>query len=237
MKNRKTTTDWKDKYLAALEKEERDRKQQQQIMSLLARAVMRISLIAAGVDVKLDQQLVGLRSMLSEDRVTRRDLTLVVNALEGQVKRLDSVKSERSKQLVHAFKSLVAQLNALKPKSVTKKQLNQFEKHLKRRTSNLQEYSGLVHEFSQLQKKVLDSQDQSPASKPFWHSWVPDPSSQNGGTVANDIPSNPSKDNKIPPATDTEIDDIEVIVAEEVDESDEDYIKVDSTPPKPIIVD
>lgn len=235
MKNRKVPVDWKDKYLAALDKEEENQKKQQQLMSLLSRAVLRISLIAAGVDGKLDQQLAGLRSMLSEDRVTRRDLTLVVNALEGQVKRLDVVKSERSKLLVQGFKSLVTQLNALKPTSVAKKQLSSFEKTLKKRTTNIQEYSVLIHEFSQLQKKVLDSAVKSPASKPFWHSWVPDPSAKNISAAA--AVTERSEDSEFPEIGNGEADDVEVVVAEEVDENAEDYIKVDSSRPKPIFVD
>ncbi|MFT5690972.1 MAG: diguanylate cyclase [Oceanicoccus sp.] len=235
MKNRKGPVDWKDKYLAALDKEEKNQKQQQQLMSLLSRAVMRISLIAAGVDVKLDQQLAGLRAMLSEDRVTRRDLTLVVNALEGQVKRLNAVKTERSKLLAQGFKSLVAQLNALKPKAVAKKQLSNFEKTLKKRTTNIQEYSVLIHEFSQLQKKVLDSSLQSPASKPFWHSWVPDPSVENISAGAGVTET--SGGSEFPETDNSDDDDVEVVVAEEVDENAEDYIKVDSKHPKPIIVD
>lgn len=233
MKNRKVPVDWKDKYLAALDKEERNEKQQQQLMSLLSRAVVRISLIAVGVDGKLDQQLAGLRAMLSEGRVTKRDLTLVVDALEGQVKRLDVVKTERSKLLVQGFKSLVAQLNALYPKNVAKKQLSSFEKNLKKRTANIQEYSVLVHEFSQLQKKVFDSAVQAPASKPFWHSWVPDPAAENTSAAVTET----SEDSELPEANSDAADDVEMVVAEEVDENAEDYIKVNSPQSKPIIVD
>ena len=50
-------TDWKEKYLTALEDEERRKKQSQQIMALLSRAIIRISLVADGLDGRLDQQL------------------------------------------------------------------------------------------------------------------------------------------------------------------------------------
>lgn len=148
-----STTDWKDKYLTALEQEEKRERQHRQVTELLIRAVVRISLVADGVDSQLDKQLAGLRSMLRDGSPSARDLNTVVNALEGQVKRLDTVKTERAKVLSNAFQSLVRQLKNLKPVGETKKQLGQFDKKLKQRGGSIQEYAPLINEFSELQSE------------------------------------------------------------------------------------
>jgi len=170
----RSPSDWKDKYLTALEIEERRKKQSQQTMTLLSRAIIRISLVADGVDNRLDQQLTGLRKMLSTGAIPGSKLKMLVDALEGHVKRLDRVKLERSEATQTAFKSLSGQLKALKPGADLKKQLDQFEKPLKKRSAQLQEYSALVSEYAQLQGKVLAAVDQPVLSKPFWHRWEPD---------------------------------------------------------------
>lgn len=166
-----STTDWKDKYLTALEQEEKRERQHRQVTELLIRAVVRISLVADGVDSQLDKQLAGLRSMLRDGSPSARDLNTVVNALEGQVKRLGTVKTERAKVLSNAFQSLVRQLKNLKPVGETKKQLGQFDKKLKQRGGSIQEYAPLINEFSELQSDVLEGVTQTTDSKPFWHVW------------------------------------------------------------------
>lgn len=208
MSTKKPPSDWKDKYFTALEKEEKRKNQSQQMVALLTRAVVRISLVADGLDTRLDQQLTGLRKMLSEGSIGGSKLKMLVDALEGHVKRLDKVKIERSKTTLTAYHSLVSQLKSLKPSNNFKKKLVQFEKTLKKRSAHIQEYSLLIDEFSQLQKKVLASVGQPVESKPFWHSWH---------RVQKTETSPPAK--KESPKSE----DIEVIIAEEVDESLEEY--------------
>jgi len=193
-------SDWKDKYLTALEQEERRKKQSQQTMALLSRAIVRVSLMADGLDSRLDQQLTGLRKMLSSGSIPGSKLKMLVDALEGHVKRLDRVKLERSAATQTAFKSLSGQLKALKPGSDLKKQLDQFEKPLPQRSAQLQEYPGLVTEYAQLQGKVLAAVEQPVLSKPFWHRWPP-------------ATAQPERD----------ADALEVVIAEEVDESEGAY--------------
>lgn len=164
-------SDWKEKYLDALDKQERRERQQQQLLSLLIRAVQRISLVADGIDEKLDKQLAGLRQLLREGSPSARDLKTVVNALDGQVKRIDTVKTERAKVLMSAFQSLVKQLSTLKPEKEAKQQLKRFNKNLKIRSARMQEYSALINEYSNLQKAVLEGSDTMVAGQSFWQGW------------------------------------------------------------------
>lgn len=164
-------TDWKDKYLSSLDLQEKRDRQQQQLTSLLMRALVRISLVAEGVDEKLDQQLAGLRKMLRDGSPSSRDLNTLVDALEGQVKRLDMVKDERAKVIAGAFKSLLDQLQRLKPGDKAGKKLKKLNRSLKTRSSRIQEYSSLINEMAGLTQLVLQDSGELRISKPFWHRW------------------------------------------------------------------
>jgi diguanylate cyclase len=166
------SSDWKNKYFATLEAQEKKERQLQQRMALLIQAVLRISFVAEGVDQQLDKQLKGLRHMFREGSPSSRDLNLVVEALAGQVKRLDAVKVERAKAITSAFQSLVSQLQTLKPEKEAKQQLQQLNKSLKLRSSQIQHYSALVNDYAKVQREVLSERNIKRVSKPFWHHWV-----------------------------------------------------------------
>ena len=165
------TRDWKDKYLTELEKQEKRERQHLQMVELLVKAVVRISLVADGVDPQLDKQLSGLRNMLREGISSGRDLNTVVNALEGQVKRLDVVKGERAKVLVGAFQSLTSQLKGLSSDKEARQQLKRFSKNLKTRSARIHEYSVLINEFATLQQSVLADHGNQSSGRAFWQGW------------------------------------------------------------------
>ena len=167
-----SNNDWKEKYLDTLDKQEQQERQHQQLMALLVKAVVRISLVAEGIDQQLDKQLSGLRQMFRDGGPSGRDLNTVVDALEGQVKRLDTVKSERAKVISGAFRTLVSQLQALKPEKDAKQQLQRLNKSLKTRSKHIQEYSALINDYARVQQDVLNERNIARVSKPFWHSWV-----------------------------------------------------------------
>ncbi len=165
-------TEWKDKYFSALEEQEKRDRAQQQLTGLLMRAVMRISLVADGVDESVDQQLAGLRHILRDGNPSRGELNTVVDALEGQVKRLDMVKDERAKAVVHAFTRMVRQLEQLGPERDQKQQLGKLRKSVKQRAGRIQEYPSLINEYARVQQAILQDGDALRISKPFWHRWV-----------------------------------------------------------------
>jgi len=95
-----SSRDWKDKYLTELERQEKRQRQHQNMVDLLLKAIVRISLIADGMDQQLDKQLSGLRNLLRDGTPSGRDLNTMVSALDGQAKRMDVVKSERAAVLI-----------------------------------------------------------------------------------------------------------------------------------------
>ena len=176
--NRKTSpntqNEWKDKYLEALDEQEKRDRQQQQMVALLFKAVLRLSVVAEGVDQQLDKQLAGMRQMFRDGGPSGSDLNTVVQALEGQVKRMDIVKDERAKSIVQGFQLLVTTLQNLKPEKDAAQQLKRLNKSLKIRSGSVQEYSILVNEFAKVQREVLDEKNIQRVSKPFWHQWTAD---------------------------------------------------------------
>lgn len=164
------SSDWKTKYLENLDQQDRQERQHQQMMALLIRAVVRISLVADGIDSKLDKQLAGLRQMLRDEAPSSKDLNTVIEALEGQVKRLDTVKTERTKVITQSFESLVSQLKKLRPQKQAASALGKLGKNIKSRSGLIQEYSALLNELATVQQTVLEGSELR-ASKPFWHSW------------------------------------------------------------------
>lgn len=169
-------SDWKNKYLETLDLQDKQERQHQQMMALLIRAVVRISLVADGVDSKLDKQLAGLRQILRDGEPSGRDLNTVVDALEGQVKRLDTVKTERTRVITQSFESLVLQLKKLKPQKEAAAVLGKLGKSVKSRGGLIQEYSALLNELAKVQQTVLEGTELR-ASKPFWHTWFNEPAS------------------------------------------------------------
>ncbi|ARN74077.1 GGDEF domain-containing protein [Oceanicoccus sagamiensis] len=174
--NRKTSpndqSDWKDKYLDALDEQEKRDRQQQKLTALLVKAVLRLSMVAEGVDQQLDKQLAGMRQMFRDGGPSGSDLNTVVQALEGQVKRMDIVRDERAKSIVQGFQLLLTTLQNLKPEKEAAEQLKRLNKNLKTRSSSVQEYSVLLNEFAKAQQQVLDEKNIQRVSKPFWHQWT-----------------------------------------------------------------
>ncbi len=164
-------SDWKDKYLDALDEQEKRDRQQQHMTALLVKAVMRISMVAEGIDQQLDKQLAGMRQMFRDGGPSGRDLNTVVDALKGQVKRMDIVKDERSKSIVQGFQLLVSTLQNLKPEKEAAQQLKRLTKTLSTRSGSVQEYSVLINEYAKVQQEVLDERNIHRVSKPFWHQW------------------------------------------------------------------
>ena len=162
--------DWKSKYLSALAQEEKREEKFQKMIGLLVRAAVRMSMVAEGVDKQLDQQLSGLRQILRETP-SSRDLTTLVSALDGQVKRLEDVKSERAKTLATTFTAISKQLKTLKPEKSTVAQLKKFEKSLKARSGKIYEYPPLIKELAKLQQAAFETMDKPESKGAFWSQW------------------------------------------------------------------
>lgn len=183
--------DWKQKYLDNLDQQQARDQQQQQLLSLLVKALMRLSLLAEGADPQLDTQLSGLRAMLRDSGLSAATLTTALDALDGQTKRIDTVKTERGKAIAAGFRTLVGQLQQLQPEKTARQQLQQLARQLKARSQQVPHYSALLNEYAKVQAEVLSERNIRRVSKPFWHQWQPDLTADNA-VVDDSAPSAPS---------------------------------------------
>jgi diguanylate cyclase len=166
------STDWKYKYLQALDDHEVSQRQLKKIAALQNRGLIRLSMIAEGIDSELDKQLIGLRGVLRETTVITSDLSMVVDALESQLKRMDLVKTERGALLLKAFQAMIDQLRQLDPERDDGKRLKKFSRQIKDRSQRMQEYAALVHEFSQLQQAILSAAAGRQPGRGWWSGWL-----------------------------------------------------------------
>ena len=150
---------WREKYLQALDDQERQEGEFSAQQDLLRRAIIRVSLAADGLDGDLDGKLKGLRHIL------RPQANKVPSLAEGQVSELEEAvmafegqRQARSRQAGDSLKALSEQLREMDlPKDVNGG-LKRFQKGLKTRLDNLQEYPALLKEISSLQYQALESQ-------------------------------------------------------------------------------
>ncbi|MCR8923752.1 GGDEF domain-containing protein [Dasania sp. GY-MA-18] len=159
---------WKDKYLDSLDQQERQDKQFKTLLTLLNQAALRISMIAEGMDKNLDKQLVGMRGLLKGKTISAKELKTVVEALGGQVKRMDAIKTDRGQQVALAFNHLIAQLQQLRPDSDNKKALKAFQKVAKKRSVEIPFYPLLLKEFGELQQQVLQASASTTPRLSLW---------------------------------------------------------------------
>jgi diguanylate cyclase len=87
--------DWKQKYLASLDRHDKAEKDWQTLESLLRQGLTRVALAAEGVDPQLDDQLKRLRKLVRGGAGTDK-LEGVVTELSAIVTRLDDARQEKS---------------------------------------------------------------------------------------------------------------------------------------------
>jgi diguanylate cyclase len=86
--------DWKQKYLASLDRHEQAEKDWQALETLLRQGLTRVALAAEGIDSQLDQELNRLRKLVRSGAGAEK-LESVVETLSATVTRLDDARQEK----------------------------------------------------------------------------------------------------------------------------------------------
>jgi diguanylate cyclase len=115
-----------------------------------------------------------MRALLRDGVESTSELSTLVAALDGQVKRMATVNSERAKAILVGFETLLQQLQKLQPENTAKQQLREMKQQLKPRSQRISEYSSLVNDYAKVQLSVLSDRNIQRISKPFWHKWQPE---------------------------------------------------------------
>jgi len=102
---------WREKYLNALDEQERLEERQTQQTELLKRALVRVSLAAEGLDDELDDILESVRATLRKDQLDRLEGTL--EALEESILSYDQQRQSQHQQSQQAMLQLLSNLQPI----------------------------------------------------------------------------------------------------------------------------
>ncbi|TQV70738.1 GGDEF domain-containing protein [Exilibacterium tricleocarpae] len=156
---------WRDKYLRALEQQDRYQQQAGQQRELLTRALARVSLSADGLDKELDRVLKGLRDALRH-QVPQAQLQRCLVLVDDGVKTFETQRRQRTVQTVKALAQLSKQLQGLALPAPLKRELKQFSGGLKARLGHLQELPPALQQLSRLQADALAALTAAAPPKP-----------------------------------------------------------------------
>lgn len=146
---------WKGKYLDSLDDFEQSEQRWRELITLMQRALAKVSIAAQGQFDGLDRQLDELRKLSREDAEMEK-LDATITNLEQQTLKLDAIREQRTQRMLESLTSFANQLLPFAKEGGLKKQLKQFEKQLLKRIVDLQQQSDLLAEITELQAAVFN---------------------------------------------------------------------------------
>lgn len=159
---------WKEKYLQSLERQEREQKNYNLLLQLLSQAALRLSRLSEGADTQLDKQLKSVQTLLAAESIAAKDLKTMVDALAGQLTRMDKLKTHSAKQLAKSFSQLLKQLNRYKPIPDDKAAIKAFEQKLAMQSPALSALAATLEQYVSLQDQVLSQAEARPQLPSLW---------------------------------------------------------------------
>ena len=161
--------DWKEKYLALLDKQEALENNFATQTELLKRALVRSSLAAEGQDEQLDQELHTLRALVRQTINTSK-LENHIEHLEQAVLKSEVQAQQRQATLQMTLTYLVQQLLQLQLPKALQKTLKAFAKDLSKQLAQQHGIHAVLAQFKELQELSLiaaqPQQQPAPASTP-----------------------------------------------------------------------
>ncbi len=178
---------YKEKYLQALDDQERLEKQFNVQMEYLRKTLFNIGAAAQGLDQQVDASMVNLR-----DKMRGASGAQVIDQMERVQRAVMEFERKRDSEHTAAasqIATLVDQLLELRSPDALKENLTQFKRTLKKKLSNYRSYPAVISEFSQLQKIAFES-----AANPEESFWQRLKGGRSIGPVENQQDKNTSKD-------------------------------------------
>lgn len=144
------TTDWREKYLNALDERDRLQNQFDRKQELLRRALVRVSLAAEGQDEALDSDLANLRTAIKSDG----QLAIAVDKLEATLLKQEQRAGQAGElTAIEGLQQLVGTLLQQARERETKKQLKALAAEIK--DSSTKHCFALMQQLAALQEKVF----------------------------------------------------------------------------------
>src|SRR6185436_5353144 len=105
--------------------------EQQDLIPLLCRALMRLAVAAQGIDPKLDKMLGELRQLLRRELSSPHQLAGLIDDIDARIKHVDDERDQRGDILQQELQQLASQLLDARPAPAVVSALKKFQKQLK----------------------------------------------------------------------------------------------------------
>ena len=128
--------------------------EQQELVRLLCRALMRLAVAAQGIDASLDTMLSDLRQLLRRELSGPEQLAELIDAIDARIKHVDDERDHRTEGLHRNLLQLATQLLEARPASAVSGELKKFQKNLKRQIADGHDVA-MLSRLSDLQAQVL----------------------------------------------------------------------------------
>ncbi len=149
---------WREKYLNALDEQEKLEKRFATDTELLRRALVRVSVAAEGQDQSLDELLSQLREQLRGG--IRSDLSKMFTQLDQVAIAFEGHKEESALSIREAIADTVKPLQKFKISRSSKKTIDEFLIQLPARSKKIHLYPALLQQLSSIQQQVLSQIEQ-----------------------------------------------------------------------------
>lgn len=160
---------WKERYLESLDEIEDTKKRFEVELDTLRRGLVRVSLVADGVDKRLDSYLSKLRDTVRRNSEVT-EIELVIEKVDTLLRELDEGRraSQESTQVV--FEQMVESLLGLGSNRAIKKKVKEFEKQVRSLIDKSDNHGLLIQQYSKIQEEVLTEfgGKEEKKSKGFW---------------------------------------------------------------------
>lgn len=145
---------WKERYLESLDEIEDSKKRFETELDTLRRGLVRVSLVADGVDKRLDTYLSKLRDTVRRNSEVS-EIELVIEKVDTLLRELDEGRraSQESTQVV--FEQMLESLLGLGSNRAIKKKVKEFEKQVRSLIDKSDNHGLLVQQYSKIQEEVL----------------------------------------------------------------------------------
>ncbi|MGM8225079.1 GGDEF domain-containing protein [Cellvibrio sp. ARAG 10.3] len=153
-------TNWRDKYLDALDTQEAIEQQRE----LLRRALVRLSVSADGHNDSLDDALDGLRHALRKDNpLNTGDLQKVFDQLDQAVVRFEQHREETGRQMSQALTDILRPFHNRPLSRALKKDIGNYLAQIPGHSEKIRLYPALLEHLAQLQQRVFEELQQPAA--------------------------------------------------------------------------
>ncbi len=152
-------TNWRDKYLDALDTQEAIEQQRE----LLRRALVRLSVSADGHHDSLDAALDKLRHALRKDvSLATRDLQQLFDQLDQAVVTFERQREETGQQMYQALADILRPFHGRQLSRALKKDIGNYLSQLPKRSEKIRLYPALLEQLAHIQQRVFIELQQPP---------------------------------------------------------------------------